>query len=518
MNTQKKLRAAFGALAIMVLLTGGLGLWAASTAHDAFKVYVEGAAYRMSLANHAMDAANARAVGARNLVLNTDPARVAVEKEATLRAHKEMQDTLAKLQASAATSPDPKVKQLVDAFAAVEGRYGPVATDIVGKTLAGDREAAVAKMNAECQPLLKELLTAGETYLAYGAQSAQDEVERAGSTYTLAGSLLLGVGLLSLATAATMGWLMPRQLMQALGTEPDVLGAAAQRIADGDLSPVPGAAQAPAGSVLASMAAMRHSLAGIVAQVRSGSEGVASASSQIAQGNQDLSARTEQQASALQETASSMEQLGATVRQNAENARQADQLARSASQVAEQGGQVVAEVVQTMKGIDDSSRRIADIIGTIDGIAFQTNILALNAAVEAARAGEQGRGFAVVAAEVRNLAQRSAEAAREIKSLITDSVARVQCGNDLVNRAGETMNQVVASVRRVTAIVGEISTASSEQSHGVSQVGTAVTQMDQSTQQNAALVEESAAAADSLKRQAEQLVEAVAVFRHLGTA
>jgi methyl-accepting chemotaxis protein len=209
-----------------------------------------------------------------------------------------------------------------------------------------------------------------------------------------------------------------------------------------------------------------------------------------------------------------MEELGSTVRQNADNARQADQLARGASEVALQGGTVVAEVVQTMKGINDASRRIADIIGTIDGIAFQTNILALNAAVEAARAGEQGRGFAVVAGEVRNLAQRSAEAAREIKSLITDSVERVEQGSALVDKAGSTMTEVVASIRRVSDIVGEISNASAEQSNGVSQVGQAVTQMDQATQQNAALVEESAAAATSLQQQAQQLVQAVAVFRH----
>ncbi|WP_226444783.1 methyl-accepting chemotaxis protein [Acidovorax radicis] len=258
---------------------------------------------------------------------------------------------------------------------------------------------------------------------------------------------------------------------------------------------------------------MQISLSQVVSNVRNNADSVAAASTEIAQGNNDLSARTEQQASALEETSASMEELSSTVQANAENARTANQLAVNASTVAVHGGDVVAEVVTTMKGINDSSNKIADIISVIDGIAFQTNILALNAAVEAARAGEQGRGFAVVAGEVRNLAVRSAEAAKEIKALITASVERVEQGTALVDKAGATMNEVVSAIRRVTDIVGEISAASSEQSAGVAQVGDAITEMDQATQQNAALVEQSAAAADSLKVQAQQLVQAVAVFR-----
>ena len=266
-------------------------------------------------------------------------------------------------------------------------------------------------------------------------------------------------------------------------------------------------------SLMTQLAAMKEGLAQVVAQVRRSSESVAMASSEIAQGNQDLSARTESQASALEETAASMEQLGATVRQNAESASQANALARSASDVAVRGGEVVGQVVQTMKGINESSQRIADIIGVIDGIAFQTNILALNAAVEAARAGEQGRGFAVVASEVRSLAGRSAEAAKEIKQLISASVERVEQGSAMADQAGETMTEVVQSIRRVTDLMGEINAASSEQASGVAQVGEAVTQMDQATQQNAALVEEMAAAAGSLSSQAQELVQAVAVFK-----
>ncbi|MGS5089636.1 methyl-accepting chemotaxis protein [Hydrogenophaga sp. A37] len=292
----------------------------------------------------------------------------------------------------------------------------------------------------------------------------------------------------------------------------------AERVRDGDLTTsVNDNARDEFTPLLATMKDMQASLTRVVTEVRQGADSVATASAQIAQGNSDLSSRTEQQASALEETSASMEQMGSTASQNADNARQASQLAASASTVAMQGGEVVSQVVQTMKDINDSSKKISDIIGVIDGIAFQTNILALNAAVEAARAGEQGRGFAVVAAEVRSLAQRSAEAAKEIKGLINASVERVEQGTTLVDQAGNTMQEIVSSIRRVTDIVGEISSASNEQNAGVNQVSEAVSQMDQATQQNAALVEESAAAASSLQSQAQQLVQAVSVFKLSGT-
>ncbi|PIF90341.1 methyl-accepting chemotaxis protein [Acidovorax sp. 62] len=285
-------------------------------------------------------------------------------------------------------------------------------------------------------------------------------------------------------------------------------------IAAGDLAtPIPQGAKDEPGQLLTELAIMRNKLAEIVSNVRQSAESVSTASAEISQGNHDLSARTERQASALEETAASMEELGSTVRQNSDSAQAANKLATNANTVAVQGGEVVAQVVETMKGINDSSRKIADIISVIDGIAFQTNILALNAAVEAARAGEQGRGFAVVASEVRGLAGRSAEAAKEIKQLISASVTRVEQGTALVDKAGLTMTEVVTSIRRVTDIVREISAASAEQSDGVGQVGEAVMQMDQATQQNAALVEEMAAAASSMKTQAQELVDAVAVFR-----
>jgi methyl-accepting chemotaxis protein len=303
-----------------------------------------------------------------------------------------------------------------------------------------------------------------------------------------------------------------KAIWAATGGEPATAAAIANAVARGDLSVAVDVTPGDESSVVAAMSRMRGNLAGIVGQVRANSQSIAVASAEIAQGNNDLSRRTEEQASALEETAASMEQLSATVKQNADNAKQANQLAMGASTVAVKGGEVVSQVVTTMKGINDSSKKIADIISVIDGIAFQTNILALNAAVEAARAGEQGRGFAVVASEVRSLAGRSADAAKEIKGLITASVERVEQGTALVDEAGATMTEVVASIRRVTDIMGEISAASSEQSAGVAQVGEAITLMDQATQQNAALVEESAAAAESLKQQAQQLVQAVEVF------
>ena len=323
------------------------------------------------------------------------------------------------------------------------------------------------------------------------------------------GKVAAGIGVLLL----IVGW-----MAYAISTS-IVLGVhravkALDAMAQGDLSiPIRINGKDEISVLLQTLSRMQAQLVSVVSSVRRGSESVALASAEIAQGNQDLSARTEGQASALEETAASMEQLNSTVRQNADNARQANQLAQSASCVATQGGEVVQDVVRTMKEINESSARIADIIGVIDSIAFQTNILALNAAVEAARAGEQGRGFAVVASEVRALAGRSAEAAREIKGLISTSVERVEAGSALVDRAGQTMAEVVQSIQRVTDIMGEISAASSEQSRGVDQVNEAVTQMDQTTQQNAALVEEMAAAASSLNAQAQELVSTVAVFQ-----
>jgi methyl-accepting chemotaxis protein len=326
---------------------------------------------------------------------------------------------------------------------------------------------------------------------------------------TLAAMLLLGACLLGLGAYL-------RSIVRQLGGDPDRLRRAADAVARGDLSAHIALRPGDSSSIMAAMARMSAQLADVVRTVRASAQNVSDASGEIDAGNHDLSVRTERQAAALEQTAASMEELGSTVRQNADSARLANELAQNASTVAEEGGAVVAQVVETMRGIQDSSRRIGDITGVIDGIAFQTNILALNAAVEAARAGEQGRGFAVVASEVRVLAQRSADAAREIRQLITDSGQRVDAGSQLVDQAGQTMHQVVAAIRRATDLMGEISAASSEQSSGVDQVGEAIAHIDQATQQNAALVEEMAAATSSLSAQAHELVRATAVFRLAG--
>ena len=511
---KKKLLSAFGALALLVSLTAAIGLLVEWQAAQRFDVFATGVTKRSELVNDVIAGVNARAIGARNLVLVTEAAAIAAEKAAVQAAHAKVQQSLLALrEAVGAAADDPKAPPLMAAIDGVESRYGPVALKIVDTALAGDHRGAIAQMNQDCRPLLAELLARADAYLDHNEALVKQAVADGRRASTDALALLGGTLAAGLGGAVLLAVLIPRGVMRSLGADPAELSTAAERIAGGDLGPLAGAAAAVPGSVLASMAAMRENLARIVSQVRSGSDSIATASSQIAQGNQDLSSRTEQQASSLQQTAASMDELGSTVRQNADNARQASQLAQGASEVASRGGAVVAEVVDTMKGIQGSSQKIADIIGTIDGIAFQTNILALNAAVEAARAGEQGRGFAVVASEVRSLAQRSAEAAKEIKTLITDSVARVESGTALVDRAGQTMSEIVGAIGRVSDIVGEISVASAEQSDGVGQVGQAVNQMDQVTQQNAALVEESAAAADSLRLQARQLVDAVAVFK-----
>jgi methyl-accepting chemotaxis protein len=322
--------------------------------------------------------------------------------------------------------------------------------------------------------------------------------------------MLVACSALSLGLGVLLAWLLVRSITQPLSQAVQV----ARAVASGDLtSRIEVNSKDETGQLMQALKDMNDSLVGIVGNVRSGTDTIATASSQIAAGNHDLSSRTEQQASSLEETAASMEELTSTVKQNADNARQANQLAVSASSVAVKGGSVVAEVVGTMGAINASSRKIVDIIGVIDGIAFQTNILALNAAVEAARAGEQGRGFAVVAAEVRNLAQRSAAAAKEIKTLIGDSVDKVEEGSKQVAEAGKTMDEIVDSVKRVTDIMAEITAASQEQTSGIEQINQAITQMDQVTQQNAALVEEAAAAASSLQEQASGLSQVVSVFK-----
>jgi methyl-accepting chemotaxis protein len=407
----------------------------------------------------------------------------------------------------------PEEKQALATIKDVERRTQPLIAKVIELRQADNVPEAAALLDKQAAPAFVEWLASVNRLIDLEEKLNDDAATGARA---LSGSFLVWM-LVLLAIAAGAGalaaWTISHGLLRKLGGQPDYAVQIAGAIAAGDLSVPIETRGGDSSSLLFAMKGMRDSLVTIVSQVRAGTLTIANASTEITAGNQDLSARSERQAGTLEETASSMEELTGTVRQNADNARQANALAESASNVAQRGGAVVAQVVHTMASINSSSKQIAEIIGVIDGIAFQTNILALNAAVEAARAGEQGRGFAVVAGEVRNLAQRSAAAAKEIKSLISDSVAKVDDGAKLVDEAGSTMEDIVTSVKRVTDIMAEISLASQEQSAGIEQVNRAIGQMDEATQQNAALVEQAGTAASALQEEAENLARLVSIFK-----
>ncbi|MBT9505911.1 methyl-accepting chemotaxis protein [Rhodoferax sp.] len=413
-----------------------------------------------------------------------------------------------------ATKLTPNGKKLAESFTTDRTRFVQEGLKpAVAALRANDIDAAKRLVAEKVETLYVPVHKGIKSLIQVQYDEAKNEFTDAESRYDTIRLLAIVLFVVGMSASGLYNFLLIRHIGRQLGAEPADAANVAQKVGSGDLSFRIHLKPNDTVSLMAQLKLMQDSLSQVVAKVRQGSETVATASGEIAAGNHDLSSRTESQASALEQTAATMEELSSTVKQNADHAREANQLAISASTVAVRGGEVVAQVVDTMKGINDSSKKISDIISVIDGIAFQTNILALNAAVEAARAGEQGRGFAVVASEVRSLAGRSADAAREIKSLISASVERVEHGTTLVDQAGNTMTEVVNSIRRVTDIMGEISSASNEQASGVAQVGEAVTHMDQATQQNAALVEEMAATADGLKTQAQDLVHTVAVFK-----
>jgi len=512
LRVKAKLMLGFSLLAAVVLLVSGLALSSLGRSNERFSDYLESVGQRERLAIDIRGAATRRAIAARNLVLVTQVADREVEKAAVGRAHEDMAASVARLKKVLTEAADvgARDKALVAEIDRVEAQYGPVAQAIVGMALDGRRDEAIAKMNAECRPLLAALLKATGDYVAYEQEQAVQRVATASSAYASDRVMMFVVCVLAVLGAVAMGWLLSnavtRPLMRAVYL--------AEAVAAGDLSSdIVVDRRDEMGQLLAALKKMNESLVGMVGRVRESADGIATASQEIATGNQDLSSRTEQQASALQQTAASMQQMTSTVQQTAESSRQANQLANAAAEVAGRGGAVVERVVSTMGEISDSSRKIGDIIGVIDTIAFQTNILALNAAVEAARAGDQGRGFAVVAGEVRALAQRSAQAAREIKGLIGTSVERVEAGSQLVGEAGTTMADIVTQVRRMTDLMAEINASANEQSTGIGQVNEAVASIDQGTQQNAALVEQSAAAAESLRQQAAGLLQVIAQFK-----
>ena len=514
LSIKTKLTIGFGLIAAMVMVVAGFSLKALNDSNARFQAYLDGVNARATAVEKVRTAVDRRAIAARNLVLVTKPADIDLEKASVMQAHADVQSRLRELnRLSSVAGVSEQTRSLVADINRIEGQYGPVALAIVDAALNNRHDEAVTILDDQCRPLLNALVKAADDFAQHTADRQAEAVKEANSAYASQRLMLMVFCLAAIAAAVVAGVLITRGLIRTLGAEPAALGAAATRIAGGDLSPVAGAEAAPQSSVLASMAEMQASLVRLITQVRNAADNIATGSSQIAAGNADLSARTEQQASSLQETASSMEELTATVRQNAENAQQARALAANASEISERGSVAVGQVVDTMNDISESSSKIAEIIGMIEGIAFQTNILALNAAVEAARAGEQGRGFAVVAGEVRSLAQRSSGAAKEIKDLISGSVLKIQGGSTLAANAGQTMAEMLQAVARVTDIMGEIAAASDEQSRGIGQVNMAVNQMDQVTQQNAALVEEAAAASRSLEDQGRELAQAIGFFR-----
>ncbi|WP_426175285.1 methyl-accepting chemotaxis protein [Massilia sp. TWR1-2-2] len=446
----------------------------------------------------------------RNMLILDDAAKIAKEVDGVMEDKAARKKFMEELQA---TVQSPGGKAALQAVVDSRAKYTPAEDAYLKMIRDGDRVSAKAYLLGTMRPLQLDYIQSLLAFVNSQKKLIADASLKAADHYANNRTNLIAMTVVALLLGVAAALLLINSLLRQLGGEPAATAAIAERIANGELDFEITTRPGDQKSLLYSVKHMQQSLAGIVSTVRQGTDAISNGSSQIAAGNMDLSSRTEQQASSLEETASSMEEMASTVKQNAENARQANTLAVAASAVAGKGGEVVARVVNTMDDINASSRKIVDIISVIDGIAFQTNILALNAAVEAARAGEQGRGFAVVASEVRNLAQRSAAAAKEIKTLISDSVEKVDFGTRLVGEAGQTMDEIVDSIRRVTDIMNEISSASREQEAGISQIGDAINQMDTVTQQNAALVEEAAAAAQALLEQASSLSDAVSVFK-----
>ncbi len=513
MKVSTRLAWGFGTLIALLVLVLGIGLARMGVINATLDSIVDDRMPKVVALQEAALTAMDNGRLTRDIILRHDEAGMAATKAAYDKNSEAVSSIIAELGKSITS---PKGLELLKNLQDARTAYRNYTQEIIKLGMANMNDEATIVLYSEKSRTQDTYFAAIRALVDYQKSLMTEAEQQSEAAMGNGRMMMIGIGLLALLLGVIIMVLITRSISRQLGGEPAAATALARAVAAGDLS-APVALQAgDASSLMYQLKTMQDSLARTVSSVRQSSESVATASAEIAQGNNDLSQRTESQASALEQTAAAMEELGATVKQNAEHAHTANQLAQSASTVATRGGEVVAQVVDTMKHINDSSKKIFDIISVIDGIAFQTNILALNAAVEAARAGEQGRGFAVVASEVRALAGRSAAAAKEIKTLISASVERVEQGTALVDQAGGTMTEVVSAIRQVTTIMADISNASTEQSQGVTQIGEAVQQMDQATQQNAALVEEMAAAAGSLKSQAQDLVQTVAVFKLAG--
>lgn len=510
LRVSTRLSIGFGAVLLLMIMLSALAIFSLVRLGDDLDHVVNDNNVRLEQANTMRDAVNDMGRELSNLVLLTE--------EQEIRAHEAQIDkaALAYRQAFSTLKNMPSDRE-TDALLALLEQTSQAALALKSKVLelekSGQNIVAFEILTSQTTPAMAKWDQQLEELLIFEKKSNRiifesNRERKQGFLGVLVGGNVLGIVLTLL-----VGTLVARSILRQLGGEPHVASALARAIAAGDLNVQIQLRPGDTSSMLAQFKIMAHSLSAVVKQVREAAHDVADISQEIANGNHNLGQRTEEQASALEQTAASMEQLGSTARLNADNVRQANQLASTATQVATKGGQVVGQVVNTMRGINASSQKIGDIINVIDGIAFQTNILALNAAVEAARAGEQGRGFAVVAGEVRVLSQRTAEAAKEVKQLITASVEQVKQGNVLVDQAGHTITDVVTAVKRVTDLMNEINVAINEQSTNIAQVSDAVVQMDKVTQQNAALVEEATAATEGLKNQARHMVDTVAVFK-----
>ena len=510
MKLVSRLRIAMGAIVVMMIISMAFSLFQMHILNDAIEKIVLENEEKIGLNTNMLESVHTVARVSRTMILLKAEDLRTLEEQKIQSARQQYDLNWAALQKHVPSEQGAAIRKKIDQNKTLTRE----ATNKMLDQISRDREAeAVATLLKEVMPHTQSWLDALHENIALQKKHNEEDFTAAREAYKN-GQLELGLSLiLAIGIAIAISWFLSRSILHQLGAEPVDVVKIANKVANGDLTEKIVLRSGDQSSVMYAMRQMQDKLTKIVLDVRDGSQSVASASTQIAQGNSDLSVRTEQQASALEETAASMEELGSTVTRNADHARQANVLVQATSHMANQNGSVLKQLVSTMKDIEQSSKMIGNIIGLIDGIAFQTNILALNAAVEAARAGEQGRGFAVVAMEVRSLAGRSAEAAKEIKDLVKASVDRVESGAALVSRAGASMQEVVGEIKRVTEMRGDIAASSHEQRAGANQIGETVTAMEQVTQQNAALVEEMAAAAQSLKVRANELVESVGIFK-----